>query len=575
MTSSSPIFKIEQVTPGRIAWGDVVVIFGIAALLYLGVRLGSGASEVVKGPTISLSLAVLPIYAALSLGRMAAAYVLSLLFTLVYGYFAAYKRWGPPILLPVLDVLQSVPILSFLPVVLLSLSAVLPQGFATELAAIVLIFTSQAWNMTFSWYQSLVTIPNELREASTIFHLNPIMRFRVLELPFAAIGLIWNSMMSWAGGWFFLMAAEIFTVGERDFRLPGLGAYLQEAANQGNMEAILWGVGTLILMIVLLDQLVWRPLLAWSDRFKLEMVEGDVPFTSWFYNALLNSRFVDWLHLNELWQSISDKIDTLSLRLYPMAVTPRPTKEKHPFVGYSVAVVAAIGIIYGGYRAGQMLLLVPFQQWGEIATGVAATLLRVLAALIITLAWTVPVGVAIGTNQRLATILQPVVQVAASIPATALFPVFLLFILKLPGGLSLAAVFLMLLGTQWYMLFNIIAGASVIPQDLKYTSILMHMSVWERWRTLILPSLFPYIITGGIAAGGGAWNASIVAEYVKFGGETIHTTGVGSVIAQATATGNYPLLLAATLGMILTVVIINRFGWRRLYRLAQERYRLE
>ena len=382
-------------------------------------------------------------------------------------------------------------------------------------------------------------------------------------------------MMSWAGGWFFLMAAEIFTVGERDFRLPGLGAYLQEAANQGNMEAILWGVGTLILMIVLLDQLVWRPLLAWSDRFKLEMVEGDVPFTSWFYNALLNSRFVDRLHLNKLWQSISDKIDTLSLRLFPMAATARPTKEKHPFVGYSVAVVAAIGIIYGGYRAGQMLLLVPLQQWGEIATGVAATLLRVLAALIITLAWTVPVGVAIGTNQRLATILQPVVQVAASIPATALFPIFLLFILKLPGGLSLAAVFLMLLGTQWYMLFNIIAGASVIPQDLKYTSILMHMSGWERWRTLILPSLFPYIITGGIAAGGGAWNASIVAEYVKFGGETIHTTGVGSVIAQATATGNYPLLLAATLGMILTVVIINRFGWRRLYRLAQERYRLE
>ncbi len=575
MAGSSLVFRFEQNTARKTAWGDLVVIIGIISLLYVGVKLASEASDVIKGPTISLSLGVLPVYAALSLGRMAAAYVLSILFTLVYGYFAAYKRWGPPILLPILDVLQSVPILSFLPVVLLSLSAFLPQGFATELAAIVLIFTSQAWNMTFSWYQSLITIPNELKEASTIFRLNPIMRFRMLELPFAAIGLIWNSMMSWAGGWFFLMAAEIFTVGERDFRLPGLGAYLQEAANQGNMEAILWGVGTLILMIVLLDQLVWRPLLAWSDRFKLEMVEGDVPFTSWFYNALLNSRFVDWFSLNKLWQYVSEKIDSLSLRIFPMTGTAKTRKEKYPFVGYLVAVLAGIGLIYGAYRAGQMLWLVPLQQWSEILKGVAATLMRVLAALVITLLWTIPVGVAIGTNPRLATLLQPVVQVAASIPATALFPVFLLFILKLPGGLSLAAVFLMLLGTQWYMLFNIIAGASVIPQDLKYTSILMHMSAWERWRTLILPSLFPFIITGGIAAGGGAWNASIVAEYVKFGGETIHTTGVGAVIAEATAAGNYPLLLAATLSMILIVVTINRFGWRRLYRLAQERYRLE
>ncbi len=575
MAGSSLVFRFEQNTARKTAWGDLVVIIGIISLLYVGVKLASEASEVIKGPKISLSLGVLPVYAALSLGRMAAAYVLSLLFTLVYGYFAAYKRWGPPILLPILDVLQSVPILSFLPVVLLSLSAFLPQGFATELAAIVLIFTSQAWNMTFSWYQSLITIPNELKEASTIFRLNPIMRFRMLELPFAAIGLIWNSVMSWAGGWFFLMAAEIFTVGERDFRLPGLGAYLQEAANQGNMEAILWGVGTLILMIVLLDQLVWRPLLAWSDRFKLEMVEGDVPFTSWFYNALLNSRFVDWFSLNKLWQYVSEKIDSLSLRIFPMTGTAKRRKEKYPFVGYLVAVLAGIGLIYGAYRAGQMLWLVPLQQWSEILKGVAATLMRVLAALVITLLWTIPAGVAIGTNRRLATLLQPVVQVAASIPATALFPVFLLFILKLPGGLSLAAVFLMLLGTQWYMLFNIIAGASVIPQDLKYTSILMHMSAWERWRTLILPSLFPFIITGGIAAGGGAWNASIVAEYVKFGGETIHTTGVGAVIAEATAAGNYPLLLAATLSMILIVVTINRFGWRRLYRLAQERYRLE
>ena len=319
------------------------------------------------------------------------------------------------------------------------------------------------------------------------------MRFRVLELPFAAIGLIWNSVMSWAGGWFFLMAAEIFTVGERDFRLPGLGAYLQEAANQGNMEAIVWGVGTLILVIVVLDQLVWRPLLAWSDRFKLEMVEGDVPVTSWFYDALLNSRFVGRLYLNKLWRSVSDKIDTLSLRLFPMAAAGKAKKKaERPFLGY-------LGCSCGWIRPYLRGVSLPVKCSGSCRFRSGAQLPRV---------WLQLSGACHGGpghNARLDGARRSghrhkpeagydscnhVVQVAASIPATALFPVFLLFILKLPGGLSLAAVFLMLLGTQWYMLFNIIAGASVIPQDLKYTAILMHMSGWERWRNLILPYTF-------------------------------------------------------------------------------------
>lgn len=270
--------------------GDVVVLIGIAVLIYAGIRLALRAPETVEGPTISLSPGALPYYALRSVGRMAAAYLLSLAFTLVYGRLAAYNRRAEQVLMPLLDVLQSVPILSFLPVVLLSLSAILPERTAAELASIVLIFTSQAWNMTFAWYQSLTTIPKELREASAIFRFNGWLRFKVLELPFAAISLLWNSMMSWAGGWFFLMAAEIFTVGQRDFRLPGLGAYLQEAANQGDTRAILWGIGALVLVIVALDQLVWRPLLAWADRFKLETVEGENPPTSWFYNLLRSAR---------------------------------------------------------------------------------------------------------------------------------------------------------------------------------------------------------------------------------------------------------------------------------------------
>ncbi len=567
------LFRTEQPFGRGFSRGDAVVLLLIAVLVYAGVRLALRAPATVEGPAISLAPRALPYYALRSIGRMAAAYLLSLVFTLVYGRAAAYNRRAEQVLMPLLDVLQSVPILSFLPVVLLSLSAVLPERVAAELASIVLIFTSQAWNMTFAWYQSLTTIPGELREASAIFRLNGWLRFKVLELPFAAISLIWNSMMSWAGGWFFLMAAEIFTVGQRDFRLPGLGAYLQEAATQGDTRAILWGIGTLVLVIVALDQMVWRPLLAWADRFKLETVEGENPPTSWFYNLLRSAHILEWLS-GRVWRPISEHLDAWFIRRAE-APGPKAQRRGRPWLLYLLALLLGLGLVYGGLRAVLMLVEVPGSQWGEIGLGVLATLLRVLASLLIALAWTIPVGVAIGTNPRAATYLQPVVQVVASVPATALFPVFLLLIVGLPGGLDLAAVVLMLMGTQWYLLFNIIAGASAIPQDLKYTSALIGLSRWERWRTLILPGLFPYIITGAITASGGAWNASIVAEYVEFGGRTLFTVGIGALIARATAAGDYPLLLAATLTMILAVVLINRTLWRRLYHLAEERYRME
>ena len=566
------IFRIEQLFGRGFSMGDVVVLVGIAVFIYVGVRLALQAPETVAGPTISLSPRVLPYYALRSLGRMAAAYFLSLAFTLVYGRLAAYNRRAEQVLMPLLDVLQSVPILSFLPVVLLSLSAILPERTAAELASIVLIFTSQVWNMTFAWYQSLTTIPVELREASAIFRFNGWLRFKVLELPFAAISLIWNSMMSWAGGWFFLMAAEIFTVGQRDFRLPGLGAYLQEAANQGDTRAILWGIGALVLVIVALDQLLWRPLLAWADRFKLEMVEGENPPTSWFYDLLRSAHILEWLSRG-VWRPLSERLDYWFIRR--AAAEARVEKPSRPYLFFLLALLVGLGLAYGGFRAALMLTAVPARQWGEIGLGVLATLLRVSVSLLIALAWTIPVGVAIGTNPRAATYLQPVVQVVASVPATALFPVFLLLIVGLPGGLNIAAIVLMLTGTQWYLLFNVIAGASAIPQDLKYTSAIIGLSRWERWRTLILPSLFPYIITGAITASGGAWNASIVAEYVEFGGKTLFIPGIGALITRATATGDYHLLLAATLAMVLAVVLINRLFWRRLYRLAEERYRME
>lgn len=556
--------------------GDAVIVLGIVALLYVGARLAFHAPKVIAGPEISLSPWALPWYAVLSLGRMTVAYVLSLLFSLAYGYFAARRPAAQLLLMPLLDVLQSVPILSFLPVVLLSLSAILPQAAAAEIAAIVLIFTSQAWNLTFSFYQSMKTIPTELREASAVFRLDPWLRFKTLELPFAAIGLIWNSMMSWSGGWFFLMASEIFNVGTRDFRLPGLGSYLQTAASTGDLRAVLLGVLTLVIIILALDQLVWRPILAAADRFKVEMVEGDEPPTSWVLGVVSRS----WLLARwreRVGSPFSERLDTRMRELFGGRI---PGVESAPTARSSAVVVATIAAAilaatYGSIRAFGLLATLPAADWGRLGLGLAATAARVGASLALALLWTIPLGVVIGTNRRLATVLQPVVQTVASIPATALFPVMLLALLRMPAGLNIAAILLMLMGTQWYLLFNVIAGASAIPQDLRYTTALLRLSSLDRWRTLILPSLFPYIVTGAITASGGAWNASIVAEHVQFGGQTHAVLGVGSEIAQATASGRYAMLLAGTLLLVMTVVMVNRLIWRTLYKIAEERYRMD
>lgn len=571
-------FRFSPALPERppFTLGDGVIILGIASILYAGLRLALRVPAVIAGPEISLSPLALPWYALLSVGRMAAAYFLSMLFSLFYGYAAARNRTARTVLMPVLDVLQSVPILSFLPIVLLSFSAVLPQAFAAELAAIVLIFTSQAWNMTFSFYQSMTTIPNELCEAAAVFRFDPWLRFKAVELPFAAIGLLWNSMMSWSGGWFFLMAAEIFNVGSRDFRLPGLGSYLQTAASEGNLRAVALGVLTLVVVIVLLDQFVWRPLIAWTDRFKVDMVEGDEPPRSWFLDLISRAWLIEQFGTH-IWRPFSEWVDRgFQRRTSGVIMSPEPfTEAGHSRLAMGILSVFLLLGLYGGYRAATLLVTLPGSAWVELGKGIVATFLRVSVALVITLIWTIPVGVFIGTNRRLAGLLQPIVQVVASIPATALFPVVLLALLQSPGGLNIAAVLLMLMGTQWYLLFNIIAGAAAIPQDLLYTTDLLRLSSLDRWRTLILPALFPYIITGSITASGGAWNASIIAEHVEFGGQTHATIGVGALIAQATGTGDYAMLLGATLALVITVVFINRTFWRRLYRLAEERYRME
>ena len=567
-------FNKEQTGLKSLRWGDWFTLALIVAFLAIGVHLAVAAPPAIYRQEISLEPVVLPWYALFSVLRMAGAYLLSILFTLFYGRAAAYNPRAEKILMPLLDVLQSVPILSFLPVVLLGLAAILPANMAAELASVVLIFTSQAWNLTFAWYQSLTTIPKELREASSIFRLGNWYQFKNLEMPFALISLIWNSMMSWAGGWFFLMAAESFTVGQKDFRLLGLGSYLHEASQQGNLQAVLWGLAVLVIVIVLLDQLVWRPLIAWSDRFKVEMVENDNPPTSWFYDIIRNSALINWF-FEKITAPVIERIDLSIAKNENHPTAFQASAQNKRWRNVMFMVVAGSVLIFGLFQAVQYLNQLSLVQWQDIAIGVLATALRVFAALFIAVIWTIPVGVAIGSNPKISALFQPLVQVIASIPATALFPIMLMFILAAPGGLNIAAIILMLLGTQWYLLFNIIAGANAIPQDLKFTANLMQLSTWQRWKTLILPALFPYLITGAITASGGAWNASIVAEYVTFSSQTYSTTGIGALIAQATADGNYAMLLASTLSMIITVVILNRLVWRPLYRTAEETYRME
>ena len=553
---------------------DLVILIAILALIYGGVRLALSAPRVIVGPAINLAPEALPYYTLLSVGRLIAAYVISVVFSLGYGYAAARSKMAEQGLLPLLDVLQSVPILSFLPVLLLSFSVILPEAIAVELASIFLIVTSMVWNLAFSAYQSFSTIPRDLGEVAESFRFNPWLRFRMVELPFAMRALIWNSLLSWAGGWFFLMAAETFALGQRDFRLPGLGSYLQAAAQAGDSQAVAWGLVALIVTVVLLDQILWRPALAFAERYRIETVEAEEIIHSWLYDLLSRSWLVEQF-LTRIWQPVGEVFDRALWRLWPWRAAGEP--RERPLGGWRllVLVLIIVALGYGVYRAFLFLAQLPLTEWLRIGAAVGATASRVAIAIGLGTLWALPAGVVMGTNRRVAFVALPIVQVIASIPATALFPVFVVALIRQAGGLNIAAILLMLLGTQWYVLFNVIAGAASIPQDLFFIAEMLGLSPRLRWMTLYLPALQPYLITGLITASGGAWNASIIAEYVVVAGQKYEVLGVGALIAESAATGDYVLLFAATLAMVVVVVAINRLLWRRLYLRAAERYRVE
>jgi NitT/TauT family transport system permease protein len=555
--------------------GDVLLPFAIIAFVLIIVQTASKfGGEYSNSYQIKLSLTLLPNYALQTIVRMLSAYGISLIFSVIYAYVAYRSRLWSKILIPLLDILQSIPVLSFLPAVVLALVGLFPgQRLGIEFASILLIFTGMTWNMTFSFYQSLISIPKELIEASQVYRLGAWQRFWTLELPSGVVGLVWNSVMSVAGGWFFLMQTESFTLSSRDFTLPGLGSFLKAAADAGDNLAIFSGLAVLISIITIIDYLVWQPLIAWAEKFKNETVEA---------SQVPESQVLDFLRRSPTMRIISDRLFTPLSEAFnrgqvkSKSATLAPTTDHKWLIWINWLLIGVVGFVVfsGTIEAIALLSQLSVAKWLTVITGAFYTSIRVVIVLILSLIITVPIGVRIGRDPKLAQILQPIVQIAASVPATALFPILLLYLANVGGGLDIGAVVLMTMGSMWYILFNVIAGAQAIPAELFEAARVYKLSTLERWRSLILPGIFPYLITGIITAVGGAWNASIAGEYIRFQGRLLTATGLGSTITKASDAGDFPLLLASTIVMSLLVVLTNRLVWRPLYQVAQQKYQL-
>jgi NitT/TauT family transport system permease protein len=575
----------QQVVRGwRNGWIDAIVVLATIVLLWLVVVLGGDMRvrfDELNPPPLSLDVALIPYYTARTVLRMFLAFAAALLFTFVYGYIAAKSVRARKVMLPLLDILQSVPVLGFLSITVTGFLALFPGSLlGVECASIFAIFTAQAWNMTFGFYHSLITIPAELQEAATVYKLNGWQRFTKVELPSSAIGLMWNSMMSFGGGWFFVAQSEAISVLNKNIKLPGLGSYMAATVEAGDTRAAVYAIVAMIVTIVVIDQLVWRPLVAWAEKFKLEQVEGKDSPTSWLLDLLQHSYVLAWLsdHVGNAVGRFSEGASALGSDLTRTISgrTPAPAKSLLRFglwvlavFGMGWLILDAIGIaqqIRTDMSGSQMLHVV----WLGVLT-----LLRVVAmSILATLIWT-PIGVWIGLRPRVARIAQPLAQIAASFPVNMTFPFIVAFFIFAHIPINLGSVLLMALGTQWYILFNVIAGAMAIPTDLREAAALFGLHRWQLWKTLIIPAIFPFWVTGALTATGGAWNASIVAEVATWGNDKLVADGLGAYIAQVTEQGDQPAIYFSIMVMAFFVVVINRFFWRRLYDLAERKYKLD
>jgi NitT/TauT family transport system permease protein len=557
--------------PRKRAWPDLAVIGALGGVLFAASRF-AGVAVTPMRPTVEIDLSpwALPGYSLLSLSRGLAAYTLSLVFTLLYGSWAAHDRRAEKVLVPLLDVLQSVPVLGFMPGLVLALVALFPtSNLGLELAAVVMIFTGQAWNMTFSYYHSVQSVPRVQRELAEHYRFSAWQRFRWVELPASVIGLTWNSMMSMAGGWFFLMVSEAFVLGDRDFRLPGLGAYMSVAVAHGDGLAMVWAVVAMTLMIVALDQLLWRPVVVWSQKFRQDEGQGDgEAATSWFLDLLRRSRLA---------RTVRRAVRRLRARRAPaqappLAATPPARAGWLAQAGSLLLFAGLLALLgLGVLELVRLLRLLPAAEWLRTLGAAGATLGRVLAATALGTLWALPAGLAIGLSPRLSRVLQPVVQVVASFPAPMLFPAVVALLAWMGVGLGAGSMILMLLGTQWYILFNVVAGAMAVPSDLREMARSYGIGGWQRFRELLLPAVAPYLVTGWITAAGGAWNASIVSEYVTFKGHTQSTFGLGATISAAAEQADFPRLAAAVVVMSAVVVLFNRLVWKPINDRAERR----
>jgi len=522
-------------------------------------------------------------YSFFSLFRVFAAYLLSLLFTFTYGYLAAKSKVMEPVLISLLDILQSIPVLGFMPGFVLALVRFFPNSnFGLELAAVLMIFTGEGWNLVFSFYSSVRGVPQEVRDMTSIFRLNKWKVLRTVEIPYAMNGLLWNSMLSMAGGWFFLMVIESFTLGEQDFRLPGIGSYMAVAYDKHDYSAVTLGILVMFALIFVVDRVLWAPLVVWSEKFHYEKKmrtpeegSGSIVLDLLQKSHIIERYFELRVMIKKRWDQRLSK-SQISRNLIKRF--NRPGRLSSTLIRLLRGLFLILGVLFFIWAGTQMYQLISAtkpSEWLLQLRNTFLTFLRVTSAVLIGSLWTIPVGVFIGTHPQWTRRLQPLVQIVASFPAPMLFPILTLMMIRLGINFEWGSVVLMLFASQWYILFNVISGATLIPKELIDLGLLFRLNGVQQWRAIIFPSIFPSLVNGWITAAGGAWNASIVAELVQQGEHKLIATGVGSSITQAAQTSNFPQLATGIVVMITIVVLLNRLLWGSLYKLAETKYRLE
>ncbi|MDQ0080075.1 NitT/TauT family transport system permease protein [Variovorax boronicumulans] len=580
MKSTAPQLTVTE-ERRAFGWVDALVMLALLGLFWSALHFGKGMLvhfDPAAVPQVDSSPSLIPYYAGRTLMRMWIAFGFSLFFAISVGYLAAKNRTARAFILPALDVLQSVPVLGFLSATVTGFMALFPgRLLGVECAAIFAIFTGQVWNMAFGFYHSMVTVPTDMQEAASTYGLTRWQRFRTVELPASAHSLIWNSMMSFGGGWFFVAQSEAISVMNKDIKLPGLGSYMVQAISNGDKTAALWAVVAMIVLILASDQLVWRPLLAWADKFKIELTGSTTPATSWVYNLLRGAYLFTWIS-ERLWRPLLDKVFQARAPMARMPVRLKASWKKllWQVVGIVLSIWIGIELLRAVAAATAALHgALSLTDFGHIVWLGFLTALRVAAMTVLaTLIWT-PVGVWIGFQPRVARFAQPLAQIGASFPVNMTFPIVVGFFVASHISLNWGSILLIAMGTQWYILFNVIAGAMAIPNDLKEAGRVYGLRRWSLWRTLILPAIFPFWVTGACTAAGGAWNASIVAELATWGGTSLQADGLGAYIANVTKTGDTPLIIASIGVMSIFVVLMNKLIWRRLYAFAERRFRLD